>query len=220
MNWFPIFLDLRGANCLVVGGGTVAGHKAKQLLAAGARVTVVAPELHLELSQFTERGKIVHIARAFEPGMLDDCELVIAATDSPEVNRQVSSEARRRRMPVNVVDEPALCKFIVPAIVDRSPVVIAISTGGCAPVLARKLKVLIETMLPRGLSTMAEAAGSLRKQVKARVPDPDAQRRLWERVFDASMIEHIDPENAAQVQEMLEALINDGAVRASERTVR
>jgi uroporphyrin-III C-methyltransferase/precorrin-2 dehydrogenase/sirohydrochlorin ferrochelatase len=220
MNWLPIFLDLRSANCLVVGGGAVARRKAEQLLAAGARVTIAAPELHPELSRLTERGGIVHVAHAFELGMLDDYELVIAATDSSEVNRQVSVEACRRRLLVNVVDEPALCKFIMPAIVDRSPVVIAVSTGGCAPVLARKLKAQIEAILPRGLGIMAEAAGSLRKQVKARVPDPDARRRLWERVFDASMIEHVDPGNATQTREMLEALINDGTVRASERTIR
>jgi uroporphyrin-III C-methyltransferase/precorrin-2 dehydrogenase/sirohydrochlorin ferrochelatase len=220
MDWFPIFVDLRSANCLVVGGGAVAGRKAEQLLAAGACVTVAAPQLHAGLSRLAERGGIVHVARAFEPGMLDDCELVIAATDSPEVNRQVSIDARRRRRLVNVVDEPALCKFIMPAIVDRSPVVVAVSSGGCAPVLARKLKALIEAILPRGLGTLAEAAGSLRKQVKARVADPDARRQLWERVFDASMIEHVDPGNATQTREMLEALINDGTVRASERTIR
>ncbi|HET7596579.1 MAG TPA: NAD(P)-dependent oxidoreductase, partial [Burkholderiales bacterium] len=210
MNWFPIFLDLRSASCLVVGGGAVAGRKAKQLLAAGARVTVTAPELHLDLSRLAERGAIVHIARTFEPGMMDDCELAIAATDSSEVNRQVSIEARRRRLPVNVVDEPALCKFIMPAIVDRSPVVIAVSTGGCAPVLARKLKTRIEALLPRDLGTLATVAGSLRQRVKTRVPDSNARRRLWEYFFDETIAGHVDSRHAAQVRPMIETLIDSG----------
>ncbi len=137
MNFLPIFMNLKGQPCLVVGGGEVAARKVSLLLEAGARVTVVAPTLCTALAQHVAEARITHRAAEFTPTDEMNHALVIAATDDGAINRQVSEAARKRGIPVNVVDQPELCSFIMPSIVDRSPVIVAVSSGGASPVLAR-----------------------------------------------------------------------------------
>ena len=152
MDYLPIFLKLDGRPCAVIGGGEVAARKAGLLLDAGARVTVTAPALCEALAELAQQERIAHRARPFDPAALDGATLVIAATDDRAVNAEVSRLAQQRRIPVNVVDDPELCSFILPAIVDRSPVIVAFSTGGRVPVLARRLRAQLEAMLEQVLA--------------------------------------------------------------------
>lgn len=144
MDFLPIFVNIRNQPCLVVGGGEVAARKVALLRKAQAQVTVVSPELGRELSEMADKGEIRHVARNFEDADIEQPVLVIAATDQREVNEKVSALGKARGIPVNVVDNPPLCSFIMPSIVDRSPVQIAISTGGASPVLARMIRTKLE----------------------------------------------------------------------------
>lgn len=189
MNYLPVFLDIRDRPCLLVGGGDVALRKVRQLLAAGARVTVVAPELCPGLKEMQGEGRVAHIQGGFEVSQLDDCQLAVAATDDTDVNREVSAAAEARRLPVNVVDNPSLCSFIMPSVVDRSPVIIAISTGGAAPVLARLLRARLETMIPSAYGRLAELMQSFRARVREAFPDMRRRRRFWEDLLQGPVAE-------------------------------
>ncbi|HEU4529771.1 MAG TPA: bifunctional precorrin-2 dehydrogenase/sirohydrochlorin ferrochelatase, partial [Steroidobacteraceae bacterium] len=167
MDYFPAFLDLRGRTALVVGGGPVAARKVRLLLDAGAKVRVVAPALVAELRSLAADAAIEHVDARFEAGHLHDAALAIAATSHYTVNAEVAAAARARNVPVNVVDDAQLSSFIVPAIVDRSPVVVAIGTGGHSPVLARWVRARIEGLLHPRLGRLADLAGRWRKRVKA-----------------------------------------------------
>jgi len=189
MQYFPLFADLRQRPCLVVGGGEVALRKARLLLAAGAKVTVNAPALHPALDCWQREERITHVPGEFRPELLTGQWLVIAATDDRAVNQRVWLEGNQRGVLVNSVDDPGSSSFIVPAIVDRSPLVIAISSGGAAPVLARRLRQWLETVLPRGLGALARLAGELRHKVKKRLP-ATARRGFWEAQFGGQFARH------------------------------
>src|SRR5271169_2084844 len=141
MDYLPIFLDLKNKPCLVVGGGEVAVRKASVLLQAGATLKVIAPKLD---AAFELPSGSIHLAERFKPAHLDGVTLAIAATDDIAVNAEVSREARLRNIPVNVVDNPALCSFIMPSILDRSPLLLAVASGGDAPVLSRLIRGKLE----------------------------------------------------------------------------
>ncbi|MET0988700.1 MAG: bifunctional precorrin-2 dehydrogenase/sirohydrochlorin ferrochelatase, partial [Steroidobacteraceae bacterium] len=155
MDYFPIFLRLSGEPVLVVGGGPIAARKVELLLRSAARVTVVAPALCERLQALCERGEIQHRAEEFAPAAIEGMRLVIAATDSEAVNAWVARFADSRHIPVNVVDDRKLSRFIMPAIVDRSPVIVAVGSSGDAPVLTRRLREKIETLLPERLGRLA-----------------------------------------------------------------
>ncbi|MGH8326235.1 MAG: siroheme synthase CysG [Steroidobacteraceae bacterium] len=184
MDHLPIFLRIESRSAVVVGGGAVAARKAELLLACGARVTLVAPELSRPaaalLASATDR--IEHLAAAFDPRQLAGAALAIAATDSPPVNASVAAAAAARHLPVNVADDAALSSFILPAVVDRSPVIVAIGTEGTAPVLARRLREQIEALLPARLGTLARFAGARRAAVRQALR-PSERRPFWERFF-------------------------------------
>lgn len=217
MDFFPIFLDLKNQPCLIAGGGEVALRKARLLLACGARLTVVAPELCPELALECEQGKLQHVARTFQPGDETGMRLAIAATDNTEANSLLHARCEAHNIPVNVVDHPEKCRFIVPSIVDRSPLLIAISSGGHAPVLARHLRARIEAWLPHGYSLLARVAGALRQKVKTRFAnDPLARRRFWEYALEGAAAEKAlaGDENGARAT--LEKALDD----AKEDTLR
>lgn len=182
MDWFPIFLELKSAPCLVVGGGPVAARKAAQLARAGARVQVVARRIGDEVRALAACGMLEASVCGFESSALDGMRLVVAATDDRELNRSVAEEARRRAIPANVVDDAELSSFIMPAIIDRSPLIVAIGTSGTAPVLARTVKTTIEAILPARLGRLAALMGRARAAVARTIASPAARRRLWERV--------------------------------------
>jgi uroporphyrin-III C-methyltransferase/precorrin-2 dehydrogenase/sirohydrochlorin ferrochelatase len=174
---------------VVVGGGEVAAAKTETLLRSGVRVTVIAPELGNRLAELTLLGAIRHEAKRFQPGDLVGAEIVIAATDDPAINESVSNAARALRVPVNVADNAALSSFIMPAVIDRAPVQIAVSTGGASPVLARRLRALIEAAVPFAYGRLAALAARFRAASKERHPDMAARRRFWERVVDGPVAE-------------------------------
>lgn len=182
--YFAAFLDLRGKPGVVVGGGPVAALKAEALLRSGVRVTVVAPELCAQLAELTVLGALRHEARRFQPGDLVGAEIAIAATDQADVNESVSAAARALRIPVNVADDAARSSFIMPSVIDRAPLQIAISSAGTSPVLARKLRTLLEATVPFAFGRLAALAGRFRAASKRRYPDPEARRRFWEEALD------------------------------------
>ncbi|HLU07579.1 MAG TPA: siroheme synthase CysG [Woeseiaceae bacterium] len=191
MDNLPIFVKLEQQPCLVVGGGAVAGRKAALLLRAGARVSVVAPELGDSLQLLCEQKRIAHIRSAFRPEHVEGKRLVIAATDDAQVNSIVSRSAETAGVLCNVVDNAGESSFILPAIVDRSPVTIAIGTGGNAPVLAQRLKSKIEAWLPARIGELAKRAGRWRGPVSKRFSSMQERRRFWQRFFDGPVAEHI-----------------------------
>lgn len=217
MDYLPIFMSLKESSAVVVGGGTVAARKVRLLLATGAAVRVVAPKLCLELSRAAETGRITHINRTFEVTDICECDLVVAATDQVDVNAAVSKAARAKRIPVNVVDNPVLSTFIMPSIIDRSPVIIAISSGGAAPVLARLLRTRLEALIPARYGRLADFAGEWRARVKKALPRALQRRRFWERTLDGAPAEQVlsGRERAAH-NTMTELLIKEASAPGSD----
>jgi uroporphyrin-III C-methyltransferase/precorrin-2 dehydrogenase/sirohydrochlorin ferrochelatase len=202
MDFLPIFLNIRGRRCAVVGGGEVAARKVSLLLEAGGAVAVYSPKLCAALAELRDAGRLQHVAERFSEGMLDGCAIAIAATDDDAVNRQVSEAAIQRNVPVNVVDQPELCSFIVPSIVDRSPVVVAVSTGGASPVLARLIRARLETLIPTAYGRLAQLVESFRDKVKARFTHPPKRRVFWEDVLQGPVAELVfaGQEEAARIE--------------------
>lgn len=183
MNYFPVFFDLEGQKVLVVGGGEVALRKVTLLERSGARITVVAPEIVPELMQRAARGALTAAVREFVPSDLDDMRLVIVATSRRAVNRWIANLSDARAIPVNVVDDREASRFIVPAIIDREPVLVAVSTGGSSPVLARRLRERLEALLPQRLGDLASWLRDLRRASR-RLRDPEERRRYFEAIVD------------------------------------
>jgi len=206
MNFLPIFLNIRKQACLVVGGGTTASRKVELLLRANAKVTVVAPELSPQLAQWANEGRIIYRADKFAPTDLEHCRLVIAATNDKAVNEQVSTLAQAQGTPVNVVDQPQLCSFIMPSVIDRSPVQIAVSSGGASPVLARLLRARLETMIPASYGKLADFVASFRDKVKQRFSF-DERRRFWESVLQGPIAEMLLSGHTQAATKALEDLI-------------
>jgi uroporphyrin-III C-methyltransferase / precorrin-2 dehydrogenase / sirohydrochlorin ferrochelatase len=204
MDYLPIFLDVKGKKCLVVGGGDVSFRKASLLAQAGAVITIISPELSPE---FAGLAGITHIAGRYDASCLEGHTLVIAATDEQETNELVSRDAKQRNIPVNVVDSPALCSFIVPSILDRSPIVVAFSSGGASPVLIRMLRGKLETMIPHAYSKLASFSARFRSLVKANITSPPKRRIFWENVFEGPIAEKIFSDDEPAAEAMLHALI-------------
>jgi uroporphyrin-III C-methyltransferase/precorrin-2 dehydrogenase/sirohydrochlorin ferrochelatase len=184
MNYFPAFFNLTGQRVLIVGGGEVALRKLDLLTRAGARVTLVAPQMLPELEQQAAAGKITALPREFVPGDLDGVRLVIVATARRAVNRWIASLSEARAIPVNVVDDREASRFIVPAIIDRNPVLVAISTAGASPVLARRLRERLEALIPKRFGELAMWLQALRRAARGRLRDGAARRRFFEHIVD------------------------------------
>ncbi|WP_461606630.1 siroheme synthase CysG [Aeromonas rivipollensis] len=188
MDYLPIFCRLDNKPVLLVGGGEVAARKARLLLDAGARLTLVSPALDPELATLAADGEIEWLAGEFEPAQLTGKWLVVAATDRREVNALVYQSANQAGIFANVVDDPKRSSFIMPSIIDRSPLMVAISSGGKAPVLARLLREKLEALLPQHLGAVATFAGGLRDRVKARFASMGERRQFWERLLGADRL--------------------------------
>ncbi|MBL0010311.1 MAG: uroporphyrinogen-III C-methyltransferase [Nitrosomonas sp.] len=200
MDFLPVFLNIKNKACLVVGGGEVATRKTLLLLQAGAQVSVVSPKLDTTLKEYLVHGKIKFCAEYFQPRQLKNIVLVIAATNDRTTNQLVSEAAQQRQIPVNVVDDPDLCTFIMPSIVDRSPLLIAISSGGQSPVLARLLRAQLEIMIPVAYARLAAIAGKFRQYVKQHLTHPEKRRIFWEKLLQGQFTEMVlaGKDNAAQ----------------------
>ena len=186
---FPIFMNLTDRSCLVVGGGEVALRKIEQLLRADARVQVVARDLCARLQELVASQSVNHLARDFETRHLYGQALVIAATDDRRLNGDVAVMAKDRSIPVNVVDDPALCTFIMPSVIDRDPVIVAVSTGGESPVLARLLRARLESFIPAGYGRLARLLGEFRELARRKFPLMRARRRFWETIIQGPVAE-------------------------------
>ena len=193
-----------------MGGGEIALRKGEALTRAGARLRVIAPEVEDALRALIEATHGSIALRAFEAADVDDCALVVAATDDGIVNRAVHDAAVAANLPVNVVDQPDLCTYIVPSIVDRSPLVIALSSGGSAPVLLRRLRTRLEAELPAAYGRLAALAGEARSAVKAAFSDPDARRRFWERTLDGPIAEAVLSGREEEANRLLQTAIAAG----------
>ena len=207
MDYLPIFMKVTGKLCLVVGGGEVAQRKAGVLLEAGATVRVVAPEIAPALAT---QQRVEAIVGRFAVAHLDGVALVITATDERSVNRQVSEQAKLRNIPVNVVDDPDLCSFIMPAILDRSPLMVAFSTGGASPVLARMLRGKLETLIPQNYSRLAAFAERFRERVKQRVTDAALRRCFWEDALEGVVAEKVLAGDEASAEALLQQMLESG----------
>ena len=209
MDYLPVFMDLKGKPALLVGGGDVAARKADLLLRAGAQVTVVAPVLGADLEQRAARGEVRYVRAGFAPAHVDGKHIVVAVTDDDAVNRAVHGACVSRGIPANVVDHAHLCTFIMPAIIDRSPIVVAISSGGTSPVLARRLRTKVESVLPASIGRLAALAERFRGAVKARFPDIGQRRRFWERTLDGPVAELALSGREADAAAALERALRD-----------
>lgn len=189
MDYLPLFFNLQQQPCLLVGGGAIALRKARLLTKAGAKIHVVTLEICDELKQLLAEHDGSFSIKSYDQSDFSSCQIVIAATDQAALNQQISSEAKAARIPVNVVDNPQLCTFIMPAIIDRSPLVIAVSSGGEAPVLARQLRAKLETLIPSAYGRLAQLASRWRDRVKARFGDVDMRRRFWEEILSGTVAE-------------------------------
>lgn len=191
MDYLPLFTDLVGRRCVVVGGGAIALRKAGLLQRAGAKVFVIAPEILSALQLLAQQSGGAAEQRAYQASDLAETALVIAATDDKVVNAQVSGDAQARHIPVNVVDDPALCSVILPSIIDRSPLMIAIGSGGQSPVLVRQLRAKLESTIPAAYGRLAELVGRFRARVAQRFPDIDERRLFWEEILDGPIAEFV-----------------------------
>ncbi len=208
MRYFPTFFDLAGKPCLVVGGGERATQKIRLLRRAGALVTVVTRGPIEEIERLAAKGEVEIRRRGFVEGDLRDRVLAIGAAGDDDLDLRLCEAAKRRGVPVNIVDRPALSSFTVPAMVDRDPVLVAISSAGTAPVLARKLRARIEALLPARLGRLARLAESFRGAVKALHDGGTARRRFWEEFFDGSIADDVLAGRESKAREKTLALVN------------
>jgi uroporphyrin-III C-methyltransferase / precorrin-2 dehydrogenase / sirohydrochlorin ferrochelatase len=209
VDYFPAFLDVRGRRCLVVGGGDVAARKARLLLAAGAAVTVLAPRLVPELARLARGREIRHASRRFDAPDVTGHWLVVAATGDAAVQRDVRAAAEAVGVFCNSVDDVDNSSFITPAIVDRGAVVVAISSGGAAPVLARRLRARIEAQLPPTLAQLATFARRWRARVADRFAGIAERRRFWEQVFDGPAASSVHANRIAEADSIVENMLDE-----------
>lgn len=204
MEFLPIFIDMRRKPCLIVGGGATAARKTGSLLRAGAAIALVSPTLCETLARRAEAGEIRHFKRSFTPADIPGNRLIVAATDDREVNRTIAALAHAQEIPVNVVDDPDACTFLLPSLVDRSPVTIAVSSGRASPVLARMLRTQLESAIPAGYGRLADLAGRYRERVKTRFGEVRERQRFWDRVLQGAVAERILAGQFAEAEAVIE----------------
>ena len=189
MAHYPINLNLRNRRCLVVGGGCIAERKAKTLSEFGAAVTVVAPELTIGIRQMIDSGILTYIEDVFNPDILDGIFLAVAATDDRDVNRSVYLESERRGILVNVVDDPELCTFYTPAVVQRGNLIISVSTSGESPTLARKIREDLELQFGNEYGELSRLLGELRDEVKSSYSQMGERCEAYSRIVESEVLE-------------------------------
>ena len=219
MNTFPLFFKLEDRKVLIVGGGDVALRKADLLSRAGACITILAPSISHEIQALLSDSKHALIYENYNKTYMTDSRVIIAATDDETLNHQVHADATELNIPVNVVDTPHLCDFIFPAIVDRNPIVIGISSNGKAPVLARLLRARLETLIPQGYGKLAKLAGDFRVEVKAKIPTLTGRRQFWERAFEGQVSQLMFAGNENEAIAQLQADLDSTAANITAKNV-
>jgi len=210
MKHFPIFLDLKDRPCIVIGGGSVASRKITNLLTANAKVIVISPTVTPDIQQFANNKDITLLQREFEKADIALAFLIIAATDNKQVNAEIAELAHTANTPVNVADDPALCSFIFPSILDRSPVTIAVSTGGASPVLARQLRMKLETMIPSACGRLAGITEEYREKVKQQFPKQEQRKAFWENALKGTFAELVYAGQDSAARILLDDLLAKG----------
>lgn len=219
MDYFPIFLNLKQQPCLVVGAGEVALRKITLLIRSGAHITVIAAEVSDAVAAMESNYSLKIIKKSFAAEDLQNYRLVISATNHEETNQLVAKTANERNIPVNVVDNPKLCSFIFPAIIDRSPIVAAVSSGGAAPVLARLLRAKIESMIPAGFGRLAHLAETFRIAVKEKITVPAQRRIFWEQVLQGAIAELVFAGKEQEAEQRIQQLLENSADTAQTGAV-
>jgi len=218
MNTFPLFFKLEDRKVLIVGGGEVALRKADLLSRAGACITILAPDISHELQALLTDSKHEFIYENYNKTYMSGARVIIAATDDETLNHQIHADATELNIPVNVVDTPHLCDFIFPAIIDRNPIVIGISSNGKAPVLARLLRARLETLIPQGYGKLAKLAGEFRSEVKAKIPTLTGRRQFWERAFEGQVSQLMFAGNETEATAQLKADLDSTAAAISKKS--
>jgi precorrin-2 dehydrogenase/sirohydrochlorin ferrochelatase len=210
MAYIPIFLDVTGRQCVVVGGGEVAARKVESILEAGAHVTVVSPSLSPPMEAIVASGLVTHLARNYERGDIRGCVLVYAATDDPKLHRELAAEARALGIPVNVVDVPELCTFIAPAVVKRGALQIAISTGGASPALAARLRRNLEDQFGDEYARTLEVLLAARRRLHACEIDPAVRMRRLKDLANSALPDAIAARDMPAIDRILATHLGDG----------
>lgn len=214
MKQFPVFLSLQDKPCMIIGGGEVAERKADALLKANAKVTVVSPQLTAHLAYLVAEGQLHFIERHYQTGDINEAFLVIAATDQTAVNQAVAAEANQHNILVNVADNLSLCNFIVPSVLDRSPVTIAVSTGGASPVLARQLRMKLESMIPSSCGELAAITEEYRQQVKQKFATVEERKVFWENALKGTPAELVYAGQVQAARDLLDKLLAEPTPQA------
>lgn len=187
--YYPIYIDIEDRNVLIIGGGNVCARKAETMLKYGARVTIVSPSFTEEIEQWAANGSLQLLRKRYDAGDLDGAKLVIASTDVQSVNEQVAADCRARNIPVNVVDVTPLCEFIVPAIIEKGSIQIAVSTGGKSPAVARTLKEDLQRLVGPEYTEMNDVLGTLREGAKSVLPTDVDRKRFFDGILAAGVLE-------------------------------
>ena len=205
MDIFPISLKLQQQPCLIVGGGRIAYRKAVLLAKAGAVIDVIAPEIETDLLEIVRASQGQYVQASFSPDIpLRDYRLVIAATNDKATNVQVFEACEAEKILVNSVDDLPHCRFMVPAIIDRSPLVVSIATNGKSPVLSRQIRTQLEASIPHGMGKLADFSGKWRAAVKAKIENPDERRIFWEDLYASPLKEQVFNDNLAEADRLIE----------------
>ena len=216
MDHLPIFLNVKGRRALVVGGGTMAARKADLLVRAGCNLTIVAPTLNDDMAHLVQENEIKHKTDALSEDDLAGCVVAFGASEDDETNQQLRDLAGVAGVPVNVSDDPDRCDFIMPSLVDRSPLLIAIGSGGTSPLLTRMLKARFETDIPAAYGRLAEFAGEYRDRVKESIPDMTRRRRFWETMIAGPIAEHLFSAHEDLATELMDKLLEEAATEGDK----
>lgn len=215
-EYTPLMVNLKDKKCVLIGGGSVAARKAKTLVTAGAFVTVISPALHYELNtlicetnepRHVATGRVSYHRRAFQPGDTAGAFLVVAATNNKEVNRLVYDEAKNHAALINVVDQPELCSFTFPAVIERGPLQIAISTSGTSPALAKKIRQQLEQTFGPEYEPYLQRMADLRKEILHKVNDPDKRKQLFNQIIEANLQSLYKAGDCQQVEQRIRDLL-------------
>ena len=209
MRYYPVFLDVKHRDCLVVGGGSVGLRKVLTLIDCGAAVTVVSPVVHARLQELAADGSITLRKRPFKPSDMNNMFLVVGATDDQTLNRQIHTEAERLGKLCNIADRPKACNFILPSIVKQGDLVIAISTSGKSPAFAKKLRKDLERQFGSEYAVFLDLMGAIRKKLLARNHEPETHKRLFERLINEGLVELIKDRRIEEINLLLHEVLGD-----------
>ncbi len=211
MKHYPAFINIKDRRSTVIGGGKIAERKVENLIRAESKITVISPEITDKLQQWVDDGTITYLNRSYQEGDINDALLAIAATNDSVLNEQIAQHAHARNILINVVDNPELCSYIVPSLIDRSPVTIAISTGGASPVLARQLRMKLETMVPTSCGELAGITEEYRNKVKERFDTSEERQQFWEDTIKGQFAELVYAGNAIDARKLLDTMLEEGS---------